>query len=483
MMILIPMAFMMSCTPKNDEPYQASNLFHNGLLAVCDLENYCGYINQDGEVAIDLKYSHTSDFLYGYAQVSSAGKLGIIDTHGKEVIPLQYDFAGHRADLGYLMYTNHITILDSVDEPYRYTDLRGRPIEDSEAYKRMGYDDATLVMKHNYSGSGPFPGYYFERISDGSIVIEEVGYALKDAYKESNIVCSSSHVFCRLIDENGEYVAETYYSYPYLAFGDEMYTVMRGSKRGVINGNGDVIVPFEYDSIITFNDEGVALLKIERGTEGDLYGLVNLEGDILVEPEYYLGNLQDSHFFGFEGTMYNLYNDEKEYLFNLKGELVFESFDNITTWTDTYFITYNDGNHLFSVFDASGEPIFTDAATIRKHNNQLFWMKQTQEDDFAFYDTQGNIVFQSPNPEMESPADFTYHSEETFYLITDHNLDLVNIYNSTGELIASIPDSVSVEIFADGYILLIDPSNQLLVSIIDFSGSLIIGYQYRLFHL
>ncbi len=482
-MTLIPLVFLMSCTPKNDEPYSASNLFHNGLLSVCNLDNYCGYINQDGEVAIELKYSHTSDFVDGYAQVSFASKLGVIDTSGKEVIPLQYDYAGHRADLGYLMYSDYLSTLESVYEPYHYTDLSGRPIEDIKAYKLMGYNDATLVKKHDYSGSGQFPGYYFERISDGTIVIEEVGYALKDAYQESNIVCSSSHIFCRLIDENGDYITETYYSYPYLAYGDEMYTVMRGSKRGVINGSGDVIIPFEYDSIIFFNDEGVALLKIEGGTSGDLYGLVNLEGDMLVEPEYYLGNQQDNHFNGFEGTLYNLYDDEKEYLYNLKGELVFESFEDITAWTDSYFITYNKDNHLFSVFDTSGEPIFTDAAIIRKLDNHVFWMKQTQEDDFAFYDNQGQIVFESPDPDGDFPADFNNHSEETFYLINNDHLGLVNIYNSTGELIAGVPQEVSIEIFADGYILLSDSSNQFLFSIIDFSGALIIDYQYKLARL
>jgi|GEM_PF-4695316 len=159
MMVLLPVSILISCAPKEGEPYHADNLFHDGLLAVCDLDNYCGYLNQDGKIAIDLKYSRTSVFLYGYAQVSLGDKLGVIDTRGKEVIPVQYDHATHRGDLGVLMYANRVSFLDSILESNHYTDRNGRPIEDSEAYQRMGYDDDMLVMKHNYSGSGQFPGY------------------------------------------------------------------------------------------------------------------------------------------------------------------------------------------------------------------------------------------------------------------------------------------------------------------------------------
>jgi|GEM_PF-7128604 len=297
------------------------------------------------------------------------------------------------------------------------------------------------------------------------------------------MVCSSSRYNCRLIDENGDSLTEAFYSNPYLAYGNDLYTVMRGSKRGVIDGEGEVIVPFEYDALIVFNEEGVALLRKGTGTTGNLYGLVNLDGDILVEPRYYLGNPHDNHINGFEGTMYHFYNNEKDYLFNLRGELVLESSDWISSWTQSYVITRNDETQRYSVFDATGEPIFTDAAVIREHDDRLFWMKQTLEDDYAYYDAQGNVVFQLPNSDTQFPEIFTNHSEETFFLIADHHLNLVHIYNSSGNKIASVPDSVSVEIFADGYILLIDSSKQDLFSIIDFSGSLIIDYQYKRFRL
>ena len=63
-----------------------------GLCRV-KFENKWGYINLDGEVAIEEKYDTATDFFYGCAIVSIANRYGVIDKTGEEIIKLQFNYA------------------------------------------------------------------------------------------------------------------------------------------------------------------------------------------------------------------------------------------------------------------------------------------------------------------------------------------------------------------------------------------------------
>jgi hypothetical protein len=270
-MVFIFLLFMFGCSSKNQEPHNPSNLFQNGLMAVCEVDGLCGFINESGKVVIDLAYDRVSMFSSGYAQVSYAGDMGIINTRGKEIIPVQYDFAGSFPTKGFMKYSVEFQPSESFDQRYHYVNMYGKPIKDSVVYELMGYDDSTLVMSRDYLGSGKYSDYYFKRVSDGSIVIEDIVMAAKEAYSESNLVCISTTSNCRLIDENGSFLTARYYRYPFVAYGEDLYAVKSGSKFGLINGNGDELIPFLYDSPIRFNEAGVSLIRIDRGSNPDYY--------------------------------------------------------------------------------------------------------------------------------------------------------------------------------------------------------------------
>lgn len=73
-----------------DEPYEHIESFSQGL-AVVKTSCMSGYINQEGEMVIDTKYHYASAFdAYGFAIVAYNGYFGMIDTKGKEVLPLKY---------------------------------------------------------------------------------------------------------------------------------------------------------------------------------------------------------------------------------------------------------------------------------------------------------------------------------------------------------------------------------------------------------
>jgi hypothetical protein len=51
-----------------------------------------GYLDRNGEVAIDIQYSSAEAFSGGLAVVSNTeGNYGVIDTNGKTIIPFNYE--------------------------------------------------------------------------------------------------------------------------------------------------------------------------------------------------------------------------------------------------------------------------------------------------------------------------------------------------------------------------------------------------------
>ncbi len=68
----------------------ASITMENGLLFVVKNEK-AGYLDSNGDCAIDFTFSAGSDFCEGYARVVESGKLGVINTEGMYVIPPEFD--------------------------------------------------------------------------------------------------------------------------------------------------------------------------------------------------------------------------------------------------------------------------------------------------------------------------------------------------------------------------------------------------------
>ena len=64
--------------------------FPEGFAPV-ELNGKWGFINEEGEEAITLKYDNTSCFSKGFAGVQLNGKWGFINQKGKEITPIKYN--------------------------------------------------------------------------------------------------------------------------------------------------------------------------------------------------------------------------------------------------------------------------------------------------------------------------------------------------------------------------------------------------------
>lgn len=66
--------------------------FKEGLASV-ELEEKCGYITQENEIAIPFEYETAMSFSEGFASVVKGGKCGYINKNNEVVIPFIYDAA------------------------------------------------------------------------------------------------------------------------------------------------------------------------------------------------------------------------------------------------------------------------------------------------------------------------------------------------------------------------------------------------------
>lgn len=172
--------------------------FNEGLALVEDLSGAFGYINNKGKTVIPFIYDSGSDFSEGLASVEVNGKWGIIDKNGK-----------------YIM------------QPRVKCDI-------------------VHSFKHGIA------------ITENCIDVEEItyGFISDDGYVSKNIY-TDLHV-----DDTGYIIAE------------------KNGQYGYIDSYENIILPFEYDAIDIASNGLIPVMKKEK------YGVVNIDGEVVIPIQY-----------------------------------------------------------------------------------------------------------------------------------------------------------------------------------------------------
>ena len=74
-----------------------------------------------------------------------------------------------------------------------------------------------------------------------------------------------------------------------VAIGDfsDLSKLDNGAKWGVIDNKGKILVPIIYDNISTFGDEGVGFLTFKKTKNNEMkYGFIDLKGKIIATTDY-----------------------------------------------------------------------------------------------------------------------------------------------------------------------------------------------------
>ncbi|MBR2526442.1 WG repeat-containing protein [bacterium] len=191
--------------------YTKASPFKNGYAVVCK-DDKCGVIDKTGKVVVDIKYEHVNNELtMGLFAVKSNGKYGFVDTNGKTVVPFKYWSIN-----AYNLFSNGLAAVAISPNHWGFIDNNGKtviPLKYSDVrYFENGY--ASVKKDKNWikiDKSG----------NEISLQDEPLSQELKNQLK-------------------------LYDSYN---LRDNVYYVEKANKSGILDKNGKVIVPAEFNSV------------------------------------------------------------------------------------------------------------------------------------------------------------------------------------------------------------------------------------------
>lgn len=289
-----------------------------------------GYSTWDKRLIIGAKYDHASQFSNGLALVALGqknsegnftGKYGFIDKQGREIIPLEYDFAenfqGNLAKIGKLdantgkMSFGFINQKDEQIIPANYEDARSFS-GNLAAVKFRGKwgaidekGDLTVPLKYdwiddfsnnlaavkvgdkygfiNQSGEEILPSVYdfAGKFSEGAAPVKKDGKAFFIDTKGNQLIpfkyddadsFSEGFALVKLngksgfIEKAGSEVIAFQYESEKAGFSEGLASVKLNGKIGFIDGGGKIMIPFKYTDAEPMKNS-LALVKSEDGKE------------------------------------------------------------------------------------------------------------------------------------------------------------------------------------------------------------------------
>ena len=259
--------------------------------------NLPGYIDTEGNQYAVGKYEILGDFKDGFAIVRKEGKSGVINDNFEEVIPCVYDGLGHIAHRnGESVFVNDIIFV-----------RRGKE------YALMTKEGTTIVpycLYNDFKGEENLPvinakvTYEIEKINylgesykiNPSTLLDLKGNRLTNMDYDfisrfyQGFACFKREKKRGILNISGEEVITTDYGMEdivsltplqeYIFYG--IVRVYHNGKWGLLNRNGELIVPFIYDEMGDFND-GLSVVKVDKK-----YGAIDINGKIVVPVDFYV---------------------------------------------------------------------------------------------------------------------------------------------------------------------------------------------------
>lgn len=367
-----------------------------------------GFADSNGKVLIKPIYDEAWRFKDGTAKVKIANKFGLagINLSGSliQILDPQYEYIGDfkdgfaeiKKDGGWTGLVNRCG--EVIIKPEYSRILR----EENGMFllnKRIKYDNGVLSLSVDRYGLAD---------KDGKILLEPNYHKIKildDKYikigikqKEDNAVSSPLY---GIADTSGRIIIKPQYSE--IMRKDNFFSAEQNSKYGALNLNGDTIVPFVYDNIFEapqvifagrqgeftiFSKDGKKIKDLDvkpdfalvgdtyvgiRGQNGK-YGLMDIQGNIIVEPMYqYINNNQD--------VLETVTNDRKKGLINKNGEIILEPIydeieESMSNKNEYIVRRTEDYKRYYGIYDKSGhvilEPKYTHYESIVFGDKRIF---------------------------------------------------------------------------------------------------------------
>lgn len=236
--------------------------YFSGGLAPAELNDQYGYIDKTGAVKIPFNYSWAGSFYNGLAKASKGSQIGFINHAGEVVIDFKYD--------GSSEFFNEGMAAVQKDKKWGFINTDGKLIVPMKYdYATTFYDGLARVILNKKYG---FINKYGEEViplkydgtwffSDGLAQVE-----LNNRYG--------------FIDKSGKVVIPIKYEDSDLSFQNGSTKIKENKMFGLIDRTGNLLTPIKYDVINKFS-EGLAQFR-----SGDKKGFIDHLGREVIPAKY-----------------------------------------------------------------------------------------------------------------------------------------------------------------------------------------------------
>ncbi len=234
--------------------------FLDGLLRISNGTKY-GFINPKGELFIPLEFDYAVPFFEGLAAVTKDGKSGFINPEGKVAIPLQFEKVNFfRNGLAVVKQNGNWGIINKSGEvvvPFNHQEINY--IKENNSFALLGRDNKNFGMYEPETGALRYLKGFFWKTTydrkDGNWVLVSGNGTVPGAPNDPDVV---------IIPFKEKEFSPFYYG---LAAG------RKNGKWGVIDLEGNQILPFAYDKIEVINAD---LFKVGVNAEISWHGAQGL---------------------------------------------------------------------------------------------------------------------------------------------------------------------------------------------------------------
>jgi hypothetical protein len=252
--------------------------FEKGL---CRVENNgkIGYINRKFKEVVPLgKYQVAEPFRNHLGIVANEGNFGIIDTLGKVIVPLKYDFIEHpteysnASDLFAVKKGKNIQFLDKNANPV--TDFDIKEFE-WDSYKTQESHQRYFVLTKNSGMVGT--------VSDKGFIEIPFEYQEIKPFDGNKVTYAKQNGKYGLINYQGKVILPFEYNDAYSQKFFKYFVVKKDDKVGAFYEMGNQIISFSYEDITPVHyDKNNRFIVQQNG----LFGIVDKDENIIVPLEY-----------------------------------------------------------------------------------------------------------------------------------------------------------------------------------------------------
>ena len=269
-------------------------------LAVASSNRKYGYIDEDNKVIIPIVYDEAQDFSDdGIAFVKKDGKWGAIDRKGNIIIPTSYFIIKKSESYQGIVYVGQ---RDPVNREINWGIYNN--VGEGKTSKQIASCESIFAKKENLDlimcndyGVCVFGDHIYNNASGKftSLLPKQYYVFNKNQAKEMGLVVITNHNIGRDFDDrlfglydlkNKTIAVDCIYKAMTICGDNTIAVKNQNDKTGVINKQGKVIIPFQYEHIDYFPTYKMFRVFVGYGTDNAKVGLINYDGTELCPTQY-----------------------------------------------------------------------------------------------------------------------------------------------------------------------------------------------------